>query len=85
MAKSPLEPGIRTDLRDTMSYGGYLELERLLGAQVPRSRGGDGAPLHDELLFIIQHQVAELWMKLIVHELEAAIGHVRADRLAGAR
>jgi tryptophan 2,3-dioxygenase len=78
MATRSLEPGIRTDLRDTMSYGGYLELERLLGAQVPRSRGGDGAPLHDELLFIIQHQVSELWMKLAIHEIRAAIERVKA-------
>jgi len=82
MATRSLEPGIRTDLRDTMSYGGYLELERLLGAQVPRSRGGDGAPLHDELLFIIQHQVSELWMKLAIHEIRAAIERVKADRLS---
>lgn len=82
MATRPLEPGIRTDLRDTMSYGGYLELERLLGAQSPRSRGADGAPLHDELLFIIQHQVSELWMKLAIHEVRAAIERVKADRLS---
>src|SRR6187399_1525385 len=78
MATRSLEPGIRTDLRDTMSYGGYLELERLLGAQVPRSRDGDGTPLHDELLFIIQHQVSELWMKLAIHEIRAAIERVKA-------
>ena len=82
MASRTLEPGIHTDLRDKMSYGGYLELERLLGAQVPRSRGDDGAPLHDELLFIIQHQVSELWMKLAIHEIRAAIARVRADRLS---
>lgn len=56
-------------------YGGYLQLGRLLGAQQPRSAH------HDEMLFIVQHQVAELWMKLMIHELTAAIGHVRADRL----
>ena len=82
MASRTLEPGIHTDLRDKMSYGGYLELGRLLGAQVPRSRGDDGAPLHDELLFIIQHQVSELWMKLAIHEIRAAIARVRADRLS---
>jgi tryptophan 2,3-dioxygenase len=82
MVARTLEPGIHTDLRDKVSYGGYLELERLLGAQVPRSRGADGAPLHDELLFIIQHQVSELWMKLAIHELRAAIEHVKADRLS---
>ncbi|MEO8486140.1 MAG: tryptophan 2,3-dioxygenase family protein [Betaproteobacteria bacterium] len=82
MTPRTLEPGIHTDLRDKMSYGGYLELERLLGAQVPRSRGSDGAPLHDELLFIIQHQVSELWLKLAIHEIRAAIERVRGDRLS---
>ena len=77
-----LEPGIRTDLRDTLSYGGYLELDRLLSAQSPRSRDASGAPLHDELLFIVQHQVSELWMKLAIHELRAAIERVKADRLS---
>jgi tryptophan 2,3-dioxygenase len=70
------DPGFITRLSGESSYGGYLRLDRLLSAQQPRSRH------HDEMLFIIQHQTAELWMKLIVHELEAAIAHVRADRLA---
>ena len=79
---SELEPGIITDLRDRLTYGGYLRLERLLAAQEPLS-GRDGAPArHDEMLFIIQHQVAELWMKLMIHELKAAIAFVREDRLA---
>ena len=78
---SELEPGIITDLRDRLSYGGYLRLDRLLAAQEPLS-GVDGTPpRHDEMLFIVQHQVAELWMKLMIHELKAAIAHVRADRL----
>jgi tryptophan 2,3-dioxygenase len=78
---SELEPGIVTDLRERLSYGGYLQLERLLGAQQPLS-GRDGAPpRHDEMLFIVQHQVAELWMKLMIHELRAAIRHVQADEL----
>jgi tryptophan 2,3-dioxygenase len=78
---SDLEPGIVTDLRDRLSYGGYLQLPRLLGAQLPLS-GRDGAlPRHDEMLFIVQHQVAELWMKLMIHELRAAILHVQADAL----
>jgi tryptophan 2,3-dioxygenase len=76
-----LEPGIVTDLRDRQSYGGYLRLDRLLDAQQPVSRGTDDAPRHDEMLFIIQHQVSELWMKLMIHELRAAIAHVRADAL----
>ena len=73
---SELDSGIHTDLSADTSYGGYLRLDLLLAAQQPRS------PHHDEVLFIIQHQTAELWMKLIVHELQAAIAHVRADRLA---
>ncbi len=76
-----LEPGIVTDFSDRLSYGGYLKLDRLLSAQQPLS-GGEGAPpRHDEMLFIIQHQVAELWMKLMIHELKAAIAFVRADAL----
>ena len=82
MTPRTLEPGIRTDLRDTMSYGGYLELDRLLSSQSPRSRDAAGSPLHDELLFIIQHQVSELWMKLAIHEIRAAIERVKADRLS---
>jgi tryptophan 2,3-dioxygenase len=69
------DPGIITDLGRESSYGGYLQLETLLSAQKPRSSH------HDELLFIIQHQTSELWMKLLVHELAAAIAHVRADDL----
>jgi tryptophan 2,3-dioxygenase len=73
----PLEPGIATDLEGRLSYAGYLRLDTLLSAQQPRSQ-----PVHhDELLFIVQHQVAELWMKLLVHELSAAIEHLRHDRL----
>jgi tryptophan 2,3-dioxygenase len=77
----PLEPGIVTDLRDRLTYGGYLHLERLLSAQKPLSEVAGGAARHDEMLFIIQHQVAELWMKLMIHELKAARDHVRADAL----
>ena len=71
----PLEQGIELDLRDRMTYGGYLQLDQLLSAQQPLSE----PPHHDEMLFIIQHQVAELWMKLLIHELRAAIAHLRAD------
>ena len=81
MASSELEPGIVTDLTDRLSYAGYLRLDQLLSAQVPRSGGATGAPRHDEMLFIIQHQTSELWMKLMIHELEAAIGFVQKDRL----
>jgi len=73
----PLEAGIHTDLSGRMTYGGYLQLDRLLGAQEPLSV----PPHHDELLFIVQHQVSELWMKLLIHELSSAIVHLRCDRL----
>jgi tryptophan 2,3-dioxygenase len=76
-----LEPGIVTDLRDRLTYGGYLRLDRLLDAQQPLSGSERAAPRHDEMLFIIQHQVSELWMKLMIHELRAAVAHVRADAL----
>ena len=77
----PLEQGITTDLGERLSYGGYLQLDTLLSAQRPLSN-----PVHhDELLFIVQHQVAELWMKLVIHELRAAIAHVQADELAPAQ
>jgi tryptophan 2,3-dioxygenase len=69
-------PEFITDLAADTSYGGYLGLERLLGAQQPRSSH------HDEMLFIIQHQTSELWMKLMIHELAAAIAHVKSDDLA---
>lgn len=71
----PLESGIETDLRERTTYGGYLQLDTLLSAQRPLS----DPPLHDEMLFIVQHQVAELWMKLLVHELRAAIARLRED------
>jgi tryptophan 2,3-dioxygenase len=69
------DPGIITALAQDTSYGGYLALDVLLAAQRPRSKH------HDEMLFIIQHQTAELWMKLMIHELAAAIEHVKADNL----
>lgn len=67
--------GARLDYANTMSYGDYLQLDAVLGAQRPLS----GA--HDELLFIVQHQTSELWMKLALHELRAAREAVREDRL----
>ena len=73
----PLEDGIETDLEGRMTYGGYLRLDQLLSAQAPVSQPQH----HDELLFILQHQVSELWMKLLVHELRAALVHLRADDL----
>src|SRR3954447_23528421 len=69
------DPGIITEPGADTSYGGSLALDLLLSAQRPRSSH------HDEMLFIIQHQTSELWMKLMIHELAAAIAHVKADRL----
>jgi len=66
-----------TDFRDRMSYGSYLDLETLLDAQHPVSVPEH----HDELLFIIQHQTTELWLKLVLHELASARDLLRADRL----
>ena len=82
MSTRDLEPGIVTDLAGRLSYGDYLRLDRLLAAQEPLSGGPGSSPRHDEMLFIIQHQVSELWMKLMIHELKAAVGHVRADALS---
>ena len=70
-----LESGIETDLGGRLDYQGYLGLDRVLDAQHPLSN----PPHHDEMLFIIQHQTAELWFKLIIHELKAAIAHLGAD------
>src|SRR5690606_15143145 len=72
-----LEAGIHTDLSGRMSYGGYLQLSTLLSAQQPLSQ----PPHHDEMLFIIQHQTSELWLKLLIHELSAACNHLRCDRV----
>src|SRR5262245_55026876 len=65
MSKREMEPGILTELSGHTTYGEYLQLDRLLATQVPRSQPTH----HDELLFIIQHQTSELWMKLLIHEL----------------
>ena len=81
MANTDFEPGIVTDLAHRLTYGGYLRLDHLLEAQQPLSIGTDHLPRHDEMLFIVQHQVSELWMKLLIHELKAAIAHVKADAL----
>ncbi|HET7664199.1 MAG TPA: tryptophan 2,3-dioxygenase family protein [Rhodanobacteraceae bacterium] len=75
--KRELEQGIYTDLKDRLTYAGYLGLDQLLSAQHPLS----SPPHHDEMLFIVQHQTSELWIKLILHELAAAIGHVQRDEL----
>ncbi len=75
-----LESGIETDFSRQMSYGDYLRLDQLLGAQVPLS----DPPQHDELLFIIQHQTSELWLKLMVHELRSARALLSTDDLSPA-
>ena len=72
-----LEDSVVTDFRAHMSYGQYLHLDEVLGAQHPVSQPEH----HDELLFIVQHQTSELWMKLMLHELRAAIAHVARDEL----
>ena len=73
---TPSHPdGARLDFADAMSYGDYLSLSELLAAQKPRTAD------HNEMLFIIQHQASELWLKLMVHELTAARDHVRSGEL----
>src|SRR5699024_7874818 len=67
------EKGIHTDFRDDMTYGNYLNLESILSSQTRLSDH------HDEMLFIIIHQVNELWMKLILHEVTAAIQAIKKD------
>jgi tryptophan 2,3-dioxygenase len=66
------------DFSADMSYGDYLHLDAVLNAQAPLS------PDHNEMLFIVQHQTSELWMKLMLHELRAAMAAVSQDRLSAA-
>ena len=73
-----VEEKAQLDFSRSMSYGDYLQLDQVLSAQKPLS------PAHDELLFIVQHQTSELWMKLMLHELRGAIRHIAADELAPA-
>jgi len=75
-----IEETVRTDFRNEMSYGGYLDLERVLHAQHPHS----SPEHHDEMLFIIQHQTSELWLKLVLHELTEARRLMDADDLGKA-
>ena len=69
------DEGAQLDFSGDMSYGDYLQLDRILNAQKPLS------PDHNELLFIVQHQTSELWMKLMLHELSAAVDAVARDQL----
>ena len=71
----PAQEGAQMSFKERMSYSDYLHLERVLEAQEPLSTA------HDELLFIIQHQTSELWMKLAIHEIRSAIRAIHDDRL----
>ncbi|MDP2006189.1 MAG: tryptophan 2,3-dioxygenase [Rubrivivax sp.] len=70
--------GAQLDFSADMSYGDYLQLDKVLNAQQPLS------PCHDEMLFIVQHQTSELWMKLLLHELRAAMAQVAGDQTQAA-
>ena len=72
------EEGAQLDFSNDMSYGDYLQLDEILNAQRPLS------PNHNEMLFIVQHQTSELWMKLLLHELGAAMQCVARDELGSA-
>jgi tryptophan 2,3-dioxygenase len=72
------DEGAKLDFSGSMSYGDYLHLDEVLDAQHPRSAD------HNEMLFIVQHQTSELWMKLMLHELGAAMQCIAQDRLGSA-
>jgi tryptophan 2,3-dioxygenase len=72
------EEKAQLDFSASMSYGDYLHLDQILNAQHPLS------PAHDEMLFIVQHQTSELWMKLMLHELRAATRCIAEEKLADA-
>jgi tryptophan 2,3-dioxygenase len=76
--KTVSDEGAKLDFSKDMSYGDYLHLDEILGAQHPLS------PEHNEMLFIVQHQTTELWMKLLLHELSAAVRCVATDDLGNA-
>src|SRR3954454_13184668 len=77
MNRREFENTIHTELEAGGSYGEYLRLDKILSSQEPRSKPAH----HDEMLFIIQHQTSELWMKLMLHELDAALLCVKRDQL----
>ncbi|MBL8066008.1 MAG: tryptophan 2,3-dioxygenase [Chthonomonadaceae bacterium] len=77
MGSRPLEDSIKTDFTGRLDYVGYLDLDQILSAQKPLSEPEH----HDETLFIIQHQTSELWMKLVIHELRAALQFVQQGNL----
>ncbi|WP_341892770.1 tryptophan 2,3-dioxygenase [Variovorax sp. YR752] len=72
------DEGAKLDFSRDMSYGDYLQLDAVLNAQTPLS------PDHNEMLFIVQHQTSELWMKLMLHELSAAVACIARDELGSA-
>jgi tryptophan 2,3-dioxygenase len=76
MTYDPSNEGTQMDFRQRMSYGDYLKIDQILTAQQPLS------PAHDEMLFIIQHQTSELWMKLALYEIGAARQAIAADKTA---
>lgn len=81
MSNSAYDPGAegaKMRFEDAMSYGDYLHLDPVLNAQHPQSRA------HDEMLFIVQHQTSELWMRLVIHELSAARAAMERGDLAPA-
>jgi tryptophan 2,3-dioxygenase len=78
MSHTPQHHDAKLDFSKDMSYGDYLHLDQVLAAQHPLS------PDHNEMLFIVQHQTSELWMKLMLHELEAAVAHIARDEMAPA-
>ncbi len=75
--RRPLEPGVHRELQGRLDYASYLRLDLLLNAQHPLSE----PRRHDEMLFIVQHQVGELWFKLVLHELRAARDCIAANDL----
>lgn len=75
-----IEDSIHTDLKDKMTYSEFLRLDKLLDCQEIHSQ----PPHHDEMLFIIQHQTSELWLKLIIHEMREALDYIKQDQLAPA-
>ncbi|NRA21432.1 MAG: tryptophan 2,3-dioxygenase [Oceanospirillaceae bacterium] len=68
--------GVQMDFKDRMSYADYLQLDSLLSSQKPLSTA------HDEMLFIVQHQTSELWMKLAIHEMQAILEEIKQDNLS---
>ncbi|AKU20364.1 tryptophan 2,3-dioxygenase [Massilia sp. NR 4-1] len=70
--------GAQMDFSKSMSYGDYLALDKILSAQHPLS------PNHNEMLFIVQHQTSELWMKLMLHEMHAVCAQIQQDDLSPA-